>query len=795
MPNPKLRDSILEFLRANPNLAATRSVLAKQLGIHPNLKPKLRQALAELVNEGLVVVGRRSAYQLANVAAKPGGGPAPLVGTLKFHPKGHAFFYPDLSDQGNLDTGIDLIELDRVHVARHNCDTALDGDRVSIEIKKFPTGPEGRGRSRPGPDVSEETRGRVLKVLERRSGRVVGIFRSKKNFSWVECDDKAIAGNIDIHGDTTAQPGQMVVVDLGEWQANQAPRGRIIEVLGWPGDPGVDMEGIIQRYGIATTFPEDVLAEARSVPEEPEPEEYKRREDWRDRLVITIDPADAKDHDDAIWVERDPSGKGWILAVHIADVSHYIKPGSPMDREAVKRGNSTYLVDRVLPMLPVELSNGICSLKPDVDRLTKCALLKVNSQGKVFSAKFSDAVIHSRAKLSYEQAQTILDGGPAPDGSDPQLVPMVREAWKMASTLRRHRFENGSLDLEMPEVKIRLDDKGRACAVEPVIHTESHQLIEECMLAANEAVAKILREQRRPAIYRIHDDPDPSRLMDYAEVARQHGYKVGDLTNREHIQRLLDAAKGTAEEHVIKLGLLKSLKRAAYSADPLGHYGLTKADYCHFTSPIRRYADLIVHRALQPFLTNRLEQTDKTLPQGKLIDLARRISDTERASADAESESKMLKLFEYLQRIIDEKAGAEFEGLVTEVRPMGLMVEIPTLGLRGVVKREDLPGHNRWWLEGHRGAWVTTGDKQIHIGMRLPLFVIAIDHERRFVDFGVAGDVPKASKPPRQPATVAAPLRKHKGKHVAANTVKPGHHKSLQKRRAAGKAKPKRKRR
>lgn len=792
MPKRSLRDSILEYLRDHPKPPATRSLLARQLGLQSNQRPKLRKALAQLVEEGKLVEGRKSAYLLADSPSKAGGSAAKqLVGSLKFHPKGHAFFYPDHTDRGNLDTGIDLVELDRVQVARHDADTALDGDRVRVELKQVKPGKVTRGRQRP--HVSEETRARVLQVLERRSGRVVGTFRKKKGHSWVECEDKAIDGDIDISGDTTASSGQLVVVDLGEWQGKQRPRGRIIEVLGWPGDPGVDMEAVIQRFGIATTFPEDVLAEARAVPEEPEAAELKRRDDWRDMLVITIDPADAKDHDDAIWVE--PHRNGWTLAVHIADVSHYIKPGSPMDCEAVKRGNSTYLVDRVLPMLPTELSNGICSLKPDVNRLTKCALLKVNAKGKVVGAKFSDAVIHSRAKISYEQAQAILDGANPPKGSDPELVPLVKEAWKMASALRKARFAEGALDLEMSETKIQLDDKGCATAVVPVVHTESHQLVEECMLAANEAVAKVLREQRRPAIYRVHDDPDPSRLMDYAETARQHGYKVGDLTNRDHIQRLLDSAKGRPEEHLIKIGLLKSLKRAAYSADPHGHYGLAKTDYCHFTSPIRRYADLIVHRALQPFLTNRLKQTDKTLPHGKLVDLARRISDTERASSEAESESKQLKLYEYLQRLIDERKGAEFDGLVTDVRPMGLMVEIPSLGLRGVVKREDLPGRNRWWLEGHRNAWVTTGDRQIHTGMRLPLLVIAIDHERRFVDFGVAGEIPKDHKLPKQPAPIAPPLRKHKGKHQPANSVKSGHHKSLQKRRGQPPKKRRRKRR
>ena len=778
MAKPSLRDSILEFLCQQSHQGANRSMLARQLGIHPNLRQKLRKVLNQLVDEGIIVQGRKSAYRMVTTDESSDEGS--LVGTIKFHPKGHAFFYPDHTEKGNIATGIDLVELDRVQISRHDTQTALDGDRVRMEIKKAHPRRQRHARHRE-PDVSEITRGVVTKVLERRSGRVVGTYHKKKGFGWVECDDKAIGGSIEICGDTTASSGQLVVVDLSNWQKSQDPRGRIIEVLGWPGDQGVDMAGVIQRYGLATTFPKDVIAEARAVPEEPDAGEIQRREDWRERLVITIDPADAKDHDDAIWVERNKSG--WTLGVHIADVSHYIKPGSPMDREAARRGNSTYLVDRVLPMLPVELSNGICSLKPDVDRLTKCALIKIDFKGKVVSAQFSDAVIHSRAKISYEQAQTILNGGPAPKASDKKLAPMVREAWKMASAMRRRRFENGALDMEMPETKIRLDDEGRTETIEPVEHTESHQLIEECMLIANEAVAKILREQRRPSIYRVHDDPDPSRLMDYAEVARQHGYRVGDLTNRDHVQQLINSAKGRPEEHIIKLGLLKSLKRAAYSADPLGHYGLAKADYCHFTSPIRRYADLIVHRALQPFLTNRRKDIDKTQSYTRLIETARRISDTERASSDAESESKQLKLYEYLQRIIDERKGIEFKGLVTEVRPMGLMVEVPSLGLRGVVKREDLPGHNRWWLEGHRGAWVTTGDRQIHIGMRVPLIVVAIDLERRFVDFAVAGDVPKSERPPRQKASMATPMRKHKGKHQAYNQVKSGHHKTLQKRR------------
>jgi ribonuclease R len=750
MSGHNLRESILGLLQSGAHPSPTKSEIARLLAISPDDRSSLRETLDALVREGLVQEAKKARYQLRTRTGNS------LTGTLKFHPKGHAFFFPDLADEQNLATGIDFTLHSRIQINRRDASTALDGDRVLVSIQKSPPKRPFRTRSEIIPDAPDEMRGKVDKILARRSGRLVGTYRKKAGFGWVECDDKAIEGRIELVGDSTAEPGQLVVVDLSDWQdRNTTPRGRIIEVLGWPGDPGVDMISVIHRFGLRTSFPDEVLAAARAVPEAPDAAEIKRRVDWRKQLVITIDPADAKDHDDAIWVEK--TNHGWQLAVHIADVSHYIKPDSVMDKEAVERGNSTYLVDRVLPMLPTELSNGICSLKPDVDRLTKCALLDISPDGAITKARFFDAVIHSRAKLAYEQAQDILDGKPAPAGSDPQLESMVREAWRMASVLRRRRFENGALDLEMPEIKIKLDEQGRAVIAQPVIHTESHQLVEECMLAANEAVAKILTDRQKPAIHRIHEDPDPSRLIDYTETAKLHGYKPGDLTNRAHIQKLLDASKGSPEEHVIKLGLLKSLKRAAYSADALGHYGLAKGHYTHFTSPIRRYADLIVHRALQPLLENPPKPVDRTPSQGDLREIARHISDTERNSSDAESETKQIKLLEYLHRVAGSDEPPVFNGLITDVRPMGLMVEIPDMGVRGVVKREDLP-QGRWRFEAHRMAWVSMDGKIVQLGMRLPLRITGIDFEKRFVDFAIAGK-------PTTEGTHNPPPRPHGKKH------------------------------
>jgi len=788
-----MRDGVLKCMRSPKYRPMTGSELARFLEIPSGERAALRATVMALIQEGLIVEGRKSRYELRGKTGNQ------LTGTLRFHPKGNAWFFPTLTDEENIATGIDLKKFSRIYIGRRDCNTALDGDKVVCTIQlpsERRSKPQRGDRRVVGDEPDEEAKGKVERILERRSGRLIGTFQQKGKHSWVQCSDVAVDGPVDLVGDTTAQPGQLVVVELEQWDSRSlAPRGRILEVLGWPGDPGVDIVAVIQRNGLRTSFPDAVIEEVRGTPESPTEQEIARRSDWRKKLVITIDPADAKDHDDAIWLEKTKSG--WMLAVHIADVSHYVKPGTAMDKEAIERGNSTYLVDRVLPMLPPELSNGICSLKPDVDRLTKCALLDIAANGEVKKVRFFDAVIHSRAKLSYEQAQTILDGGDAPDGHEDGLEDMVREGWKMASTLRKLRFANGALDLEMPEIRIKLDENGRACGLIPVEHTSSHQLVEECMLAANEVVAQLLKGRQKPAVHRIHEDPDFSKLYEFAETAKLHGYKPGDLTNRAHIQKLLDDSKGSPEEHSIKLGLLKSLKRAAYSPDAIGHYGLAKADYCHFTSPIRRYADLIVHRAMQAYLENAPSKIDRTPSQTELREISRHISDTERVSAEAESETKQLKMMEFLGRVAELEEPIVFDGLITDARPMGLFVEVPNLGIRGAVKREDLP-EGRWRFEGHRGAWASYDGDLIQTGMRLPMEVIGVDRVRRFVDFRIALDrdakisqgMPSAEGKKKSPAPAAKPAGPKPAKFAGKQASKDSRKKPFPKPPAGKKAKP-----
>src|SRR5204863_404510 len=308
--------------------------------------------------------------------------------------------------------------------------------------------------------------------------------------------------------------------------------------------------------------------------------------------IVTIDPDDARDFDDAIDVERIPGG-GWRLGVHIADVSDYVKPGSALDREAYKRGNSVYLPDRVIPMLPERLSNGVCSLNPGVNRLTHSVFLEFTKDGQTKSARFARTVIRSARRLTYREAYAILQAPP-----NDQLGERLHVAWELAALLRKNRFAHGSLDLDFPEVKVRLDKEGKPILLERIENDESHQLVEEFMLVANEAVARELKNRSIPTIYRVHENPEPDKLAEYRELVLSYNYKAGDLTNRSELQRLLASLAGKPEEQALKIGLLKSLKRARYAAQPLGHFGLAKNNYTHFTSPIRRYADLIVHRAL-----------------------------------------------------------------------------------------------------------------------------------------------------------------------------------------------------
>ncbi len=569
-----------------------------------------------------------------------------------------------------------------------------------------------------------------------------------KQFLFVIPDDPRIPHDIYVPParDTgrPAQIGDKVVVEMHAWESRHInPEGEIIEVLGAPDTEGVDMLSILRHYNLPLHFPKKVLQDAGALAKarpqgEPLAEELAGRVDCRAHGVVTIDPDDAKDFDDALFLRRE-GAKQWKLWVHIADVSHYVRTGGALDEEARRRGNSTYLVDRVIPMLPEALSNEICSLKPGVDRLTKCVEFLLSNEGSVLEAKFYSAVIRSKRRFSYREVLAVLQ---RPSNGDP-IEHMLHQANELTQHIRRARFRAGSLALDFPETKIRLDAHGRVLLIEKIENDVSHQLVEECMLLANEAVAGRLMALRRPAVYRVHESPADARLEEYRQDVLSHHIQCGQLNHRPEVQKLLQRLDGLPIGPALKIGFLKSLMRARYAVEPLGHYGLCKAKYTHFTSPIRRYADLLVHRALFDNV--------KTSPLA-LKPIAQRLSETERNSSDAERDSKDVKMFAYLRQQLKSGQPENYPALVIDLRNFGFFVDVSALGLSGLVHLSSVEDDffvfdaERNQLTGRRTRRV------IRVGDKVTVQVSKVDTFKKQVDFKLAGTAPKSVKRPPSPA-------------------------------------------
>ncbi|MBV9462789.1 MAG: ribonuclease R, partial [Verrucomicrobiae bacterium] len=562
----------IQQLLGDPKYRPSRaSELIGKLKIPPERRGEVKKILSQLINEGKIVQIKKDRLVLPAEADL-------VSGRLQMNERGFGFVIPDEPKAGD------------IYISAENIGVAMHGDLVVCRLN--------RGR-REKPGVAPRRDGRIIRILKRANTTIVGTLQKTNLFYHVIPDEPRIIQDIYVtppgkgEKEVKANVGDKVVVKLEPWESRHVnPEGHIIEVLGRPNDPHIDIISIIRKHHLPTSFPQEVLDEAAAFSPEVPAADIAGREDLRDQLVFTIDPEDARDFDDAISGDARPGG-GWRLGVHIADVSHYVQPGTALDREARLRGNSVYLPDRVLPMLPEKLSNGLCSLNPNVARLTKSVFFEIDAQGNVESFRFAETVIHSRYRLSYPEALRHLQGK---GGSE--IAEKLQELWRLASLLRRNRFAAGSLDLEFPEIKVICDEQGRAVRIEKREYDISHQFIEEFMLLANEAVAASTQRDELPSLYRVHEDPDPEKLNDYRDFVMTYGYKAGDLSQRRELQSLIKQYQGSPEEYVLKLNLLKSLKRAAYEEHPKGHYGLAKENYTHFTSPIRRYADLVVHRVV-----------------------------------------------------------------------------------------------------------------------------------------------------------------------------------------------------
>ncbi len=745
--NHSLKDRLIRHMEDGRYEPQSKSELARALNVDSRQKLDFRALVDQMEEEGKLVQLQKGRYALKRERRN-------LVhGMIRILRSGKVLFLPRKGDPAAAALGWDTEAIPELELKPNRLGTALDGDRVAVRVeRKAAKGRRNIRRDRfSSPDAGMKAR--VEEVTERARSRWLGVFRTGKNKPGrVLGDGVSSPSSIELAEKPAMEvlPGQLVSVEpvtCGE--EKKAPRGKIVEVLGYPDEPHVDMEAVIRKYGLSAEFPASVLRELETLPQNPSPGELARREDWTDRTVITIDPASARDFDDAISITATPSG--WTLAVHIADVSHFVRPGGALDGEALRRGNSTYLPDRVLPMLPPRLSDDLCSLRPDVVRLTKVCEMKFDQKGKMLRARFADAFIRSKARLTYQEAFAMLKG------NDKGEVPStVRETWDLASILRRNRYAKGALDLDFPEVRAVMDKDGRVTGIITEEYDESHQLIEECMLAANEAVALALKNGNRPTIYRVHEEPDSAKLFEFGQLCKLYGHPVHDIGQRQYLNELMKSIKGSPDEQLLKLALLKSLMRARYDTEPLGHYGLATPNYCHFTSPIRRYADLVVHRSLNPLLANPPKGARGAGSTGRLEEDAEHISETERISASAEKDANRMKLFEWLEGQCYTDHPEVHEALVMETRHFGVLLEIPRLQIKGLVKPDKLPG-GRWVYEAFASRWKNDHGSVLCAGLRVPVIPVKVDREQQWADFAIV-----SREKPRQTGKTAVPVKQEK---------------------------------
>lgn len=725
----QLKQQLLQLLQSPGYTPQDASGLARALCIDSHDRPILRELLRHLLNDGTLIRLKQQRYTLKSICDTP------LRGRLKTGAKGKLYFCADNAGQVILkqllgDTESALISLP---VAPRQSMDALPGDIVLASIKKnIP--PHQRRHRRIRPSVDElRPEARVLAIVERKLNRWVGTYHVGGLYGYMQGDGKTSPEKafLSVPPPEGLSDGMCVTMvperyPLGKMDAT----GHIAQVLGWPDEAGVDITRIMHQYALRDDFSPEVMAEVQQLPRVIPESEYAKRDDWRNRCVITIDPSDARDFDDAISVRR--RGTGWELAVHITDVSYYVRPGSAIDCEAQERGNSTYLPDRVLPMLPPVLCDDLCSLREGVDRLTCLCLLRIDANGKTEKASFRKAIIRSDKRMSYEEVLPILEH--TATSGNTEIDDMLREAHTLAQQLRRTRMRQGALELDIPELYVVMNDNGVPTDIRQRCNDISHQLIEECMLAANEAVARALNTHRIPAIHRVHEAPNPAKLTTLSYELKSYGIPVGLLNTREELCRITHLISGRQDESALKALILKSMMRARYAPESLGHFGLNKENYCHFTSPIRRYADLVVHRCLSGLI-----QGQKKYPmpsKGVLEALTEHLSETERNSATAENEAQQAKILDFLQAQTVNTSPRIFKAHISDAWMQGITVELPDLHLQGFISAETLDTHPlHWYYESHVQRWSNTQGHFLLPGTWIQVIPVHVDKEQRFIHF------------------------------------------------------------
>ncbi|WP_079710874.1 ribonuclease R [Paraliobacillus ryukyuensis] len=676
----------------------------------------LMKLLNDLEEKGKIVRTRKNRYGLPERMNL-------IRGRIQMHAKGFAFLLPDDEDQ------------DDVYINHADLQSAMNNDLVLVRI-------DGRD------EFGKRPEGVVIRIIERAATRIIGTYEDNGNFGFVIADDKRIPNDIFIpkNASNGAISGHKVIVDITKFpEERMSAEGEVIEILGHKNDPGMDIISIIYKHGIQVDFPEEVLQHAKQVPEQIDPTEINNRRDLRDEPIVTIDGADAKDLDDAVTVKKLANGN-YKLGVYIADVSYYVEENSPIDQEAFDRATSVYLVDRVIPMIPHRLSNGICSLNPQVDRLTLGCEMEINASGEVVNHDIFQSVIRTNERMTYSDVNKILvDKDEELRERYRDLVPMFEEMEALAEVLREKRFGRGAIDFDFKEAQVLVDSNGKAEDVVIRERSVAERLIEEFMLAANETVAEHFHWMDVPFIHRIHEDPDPDKLQNFFEFLGQLGYSVKGTANEIHpqaLQQVLDMVKGEQEEMIISKLMLRSMKQAKYDPQSIGHFGLATNFYTHFTSPIRRYPDLIVHRLIRTYvINNQLDQKTQQHWKDRMPEIARHTSEKERAAVDAERETDDLKKAEYMQ----DKIGEEFDGVISSVTNFGLFVELPNT-IEGLVHVSYLTDD---YYHFDERSYAMIGERTgnvFRIGDEITVKVANVNIEERVVDFEVVGMKPRRER-------------------------------------------------
>ena len=700
----KRKQMIYDFMCDDMYVPMKIKELSIVLGVSKQDRPVLERILTELIGEGKIEITKRGKYQKSQVKL--------LVGTFTSHPKGFGFVTIEDMDEDV------FIPADKTLDAMHK-------DTVEIQVIS-------------GKAPGKRAEGVVTKIVERGMKTVVGTYESSKNFGFVVSDDPKFSKDIFIPLERSkgAVAGHKVVVEITNYGKNgKNPEGKVIEILGHINDPGVDIISLVRAYGLPEEFPERVMNQAERVAPQVSTADMAGRKDLRDMQMVTIDGEDAKDLDDAVSLTVEDGL--YHLGVHIADASNYVQEKSALDREALERGTSVYLVDRVIPMLPHRLSNGICSLNQGEDRLALSCLMTIDEKGNVVDHEIAETVICVDRRMTYTNVKKILlEEDSEVTEAYKEFVPMFKDMEKLAAILRNKRRKRGSIDFDFPETKVILDEQGKPVDIRPYERNVATKIIEDFMLVANETVAEDFFWREIPFVYRTHDNPDPEKIRKLSTFINNFGYSIhvgGDEVHPKELQKLLEKIDGSDEEPLISRLTLRSMKQARYTTECTGHFGLAANYYCHFTSPIRRYPDLQIHRIIKETLRGRMNENRMEHYNSILSGVAKQSSERERRADEAERETIKLKKVQYMEQFI----GETFTGVISGVTEWGFYVELPNT-VEGLVRVAALRDDFYQYYESTYELVGEVTNKRYKLGQTVEVRLVDADSFMRTIDFELA---------------------------------------------------------